>query len=317
MNGKHASWWKRSVGLGILVLLTAVLAAACGSAKGAFQSGDKLKVTATTGMIADIAREIGGSRVEVIGLMKAGVDPHLYKASQGDMKRLEQAELIFYNGLHLEGKMGTVLEKMGKNKPTVAVSRNIDSSKLKAGEGGEAAYDPHIWFDVRLWISASETVRDELAKVDPANAEEYKTRAAEYLKKLEELHEYAKAQIAVIPESSRVLVTAHDAFHYFGDAYGIKVMGLQGISTASEAGAKDVSGLRDYLVENKIKAVFVESSVPKKTIEAVIDGAKQKGHNVAIGGELFSDAMGEEGTPEGTYLGMVRHNVDTIVNALK
>ena len=276
-----------------------------------------MKVTATIGMVADVAKQVGGDRVEVTGLMKAGVDPHLYKASQGDIKRLEQADLILYNGLHLEGKMAEVLEKLGKKKAVVAVSRDIDPSRLRASDDGSTEHDPHIWFDVQHWMSVTGTIADELAKADPEHAGEYKDRAAGYLKQLQELHEYAKQQIATIPESGRVLVTAHDAFQYFGAAYGIEVKGLQGISTASEAGAKDVSSLRDYLVERKIKAVFVESSVPKKTIEAVIDGAKQKGHTVVIGGELFSDAMGEEGTPEGTYIGMVRHNVDTIVNALK
>lgn len=317
MNNRLRNGMRRAAGV-VLAGLLAFGLTACGGAGGAsFTSKDKVKVTATIGMIADVVKEVGGEHTEVIGLMKAGVDPHLYKASQGDIRRLEEADLIFYNGLHLEGKMGEVLEKLGKKKQVVAVSQNIDTSKLKAWEGGENQYDPHIWFDVRLWMSAAETIRDELAKADPAHADAYKTRADAYLKRLAELHEYAKAQIAVIPESGRVLVTAHDAFHYFGDAYGIKVIGLQGISTASEAGAKDVSGLRDYLVEHKIKAVFVESSVPRKTIEAVIEGAKQKGHEVAVGGELFSDAMGEEGTPEGTYIGMVRHNVDTIVKALK
>lgn len=317
---KNLLWrrWKHTAAL-LLITALAFTAAACG-ASGPTAGGDtegKVKVTTTIGMIADVAKQIGGEHVEVTGLMKAGVDPHLYKASQGDIKRLDQADIIFYNGLHLEGKMGSVLEKIGKTKPTVAVSKDIDPSLLKAGEGGEAAYDPHIWFDVRLWMKAAETIRNTLKEHDPDNSAYYEERAAAYLKELSQLHDYAKAQIASIPENSRVLVTAHDAFHYFGDAYGIKVMGLQGISTASEAGTNDVSGLRDFLVENKIKAVFVESSVPKKTIEAVIDGAKQLGHNVSIGGELFSDAMGEEGTPEGTYIGMVRHNVDTIVNALK
>ncbi|WP_438446460.1 metal ABC transporter solute-binding protein, Zn/Mn family [Gorillibacterium sp. sgz5001074] len=317
MNGWMTGSWKRA-GLLLAVLALLWVTAACGAADAPASRADgKLRITATTGMIADVAAEIGGERVEVTGLMKAGVDPHLYKASQGDIKRLEQADLILYNGLHLEGKMAEVLEKLGKKKTVVAVSRDIDPAKLRASQDGSTQYDPHIWFDVRHWMSAAGTIAAELAKEDPAHAGEYKARADAYLAKLQELHEYAKRQIASIPESGRVLVTAHDAFQYFGAAYGIEVRGLQGISTASEAGAKDVSALRDFLVERKIKAVFVESSVPKKTIEAVISGAKQQGHTVAVGGELFSDAMGEAGTPEGTYIGMVRHNVDTIVSALK
>lgn len=302
--------------LSILFLTMIVSLAACGS-KPAFKEEDTLKVTSTIGMITDIVKQVGGSLVEAIGLMKAGVDPHLYKASQGDIRKLEEADIVFYNGLHLEGKMTEILEQMSKKKPAVAVSRDLPTASLRAGEGTETQYDPHIWFDVRNWMSATKTVRDELIKLDPKHEADYQKNADSYLKQLQELHDYTLKQISVIPEKGRVLVTAHDAFGYFGAAYGIKVMGLQGISTAAEAGTKDVSNLRDYLVENQIKAVFVESSVPKKTIEAVQDGAKKKGHDVKIGGELFSDAMGEDGTPEGTYIGMVRHNVDTIVNALK
>ncbi|MCS7460254.1 zinc ABC transporter substrate-binding protein [Paenibacillus doosanensis] len=302
-----------------IFLAVAVGLSACGQPQqGASPASEgKIKVTATIGMISDVVRQVGGEHVEVTGLMKSGVDPHLYKASQGDVKKLEQAQIIFYNGLHLEGKMVEIFEKMTKEKPTVAVSRNIAEQQLRGWEGGEAAHDPHIWFNVRHWISATEVIREELTKLDPAHADDYKKHADDYTKQLQELDDYARNQIASIPEQQRVLVTAHDAFGYFGDAYGIKVMGLQGISTASEYGSKDISDLRDFMVANQIKAVFVESSVPKKSIEAVIEGAKKQGHEVKIGGELFSDAMGEEGTPEGTYIGMVRHNVDTIVSALK
>ncbi|WP_426451700.1 metal ABC transporter solute-binding protein, Zn/Mn family [Paenibacillus sp. S-38] len=311
------SSWKRFI-MTILFLGLAAGLTACGRDEAA-QTGvsGKVKITATIGMIADIAREVGGEHVEVTGLMKSGVDPHLYKASQGDVKKLEQADLILYNGLHLEGKMVEIFENMQKSRPTVAVSKNIPESKLRSMDDGTASHDPHIWFDVKHWMTATETVRDELSKLDAAHAEDYKKNAEAYLAKLKELDTYAKEQIASIPEGQRVLVTAHDAFGYFGDAYGIKVMGLQGISTASEPGSKDVIDLRDYLVQNQIKAVFVESSVPKKSIEAMIEGARKQGHEIKIGGELFSDAMGEEGTAEGTYLGMVRHNVDTIVKALK
>jgi manganese/zinc/iron transport system substrate-binding protein len=303
--------------IGLLAIMGTVSACA-GSTKPADSSGEgKIKVTTTIGMITDIVNNIGGEHVLVSGLMNPGVDPHLYKASQGDIKKLDQAEIIFYNGLHLEGKMVEILEKMRKDKPTVAVAEHIDTKLLLSGEGMGSEHDPHIWFDVQLWMKAAEKVRDELVKFDAANKEVYTKNAADYLTKLQELDHYAKQQIATIPQNARVLVTAHDAFGYFGKAYQIDVKGLQGISTASEYGSKDVSELRDYLVANKIKAVFVESSVPKKSIEAVIEGAKEKGHTIQIGGELFSDAMGASGTPEGTYIGMVRHNVDTIVKALK
>lgn len=305
----------------VTVLAAVVVLNACGAKETTTDeafSGGKVKATTTIGMITDIVKNVGGEHVEVTGIMKAGVDPHLYKASEGDIGKLDQAQIIFYNGLHLEGKMVEIFEKMAKDKPTVAVSKNIPVSKLRAGDPEQGTeHDPHIWFNVRHWMTAAETVRDELVKFDPAHADAYKKNTEEYLAKLKELDAYAKEQIASIPEGQRVLVTAHDAFGYFGDAYSIKVMGLQGISTASEAGTKDVTELRDYLVNNKIKAVFIESSVPRKAIDAVIQGAKEKGHTIVIGGELFSDAMGEEGTPEGTYIGMVRHNVDTIVKALK
>ncbi|MCC3377553.1 zinc ABC transporter substrate-binding protein [Cohnella sp. REN36] len=303
-----------------LVLAAAGIAAAltaCGSST--FESADdKIKVTTTIGMITDVVNEIGGDRVAVEGLMKSNVDPHLYKASQGDIKKLDHADVIFYNGLHLEGKMVEIFERMAGKKPTVAVSRNLADDRLRLGDPAQGTeHDPHIWFDVRNWMSAAEVIRDTLAERDPAHAQSYRDRADAYLEKLAQLHEEVREQIASIPESGRVLVTAHDAFGYFGDAYGIKVMGLQGISTASEAGTKDVADLRDYLVENRIKAVFIESSVPRKAIDAVIQGAKAKGHDLVIGGELFSDAMGAEGTEEGTYVGMVRHNVRTIVEALR
>ncbi len=304
-----------------LVFLTAAAAVMSGCAGGKAEEGEggKLKVTATTGMIADIVKEVGGVHVAAEALMGPGIDPHLYKASQGDVKKLDEADVVFYNGLHLEGKMGEIFEKLEGKKPVVAVSKAIDESLLHADPEaeGEAVHDPHIWFDVKLWMSAVEVVRDTLIEKDGANADAYRGNADAYLKELEALDAYAREQIALIPEQSRVLVTAHDAFGYFGSAYGMEVMGLQGMNTMSEYGSKDVAELRDFLVENGIKAVFVESSVSTKSIESVIEGARELGHEVAIGGELFSDAMGDEGTPEGTYIGMVRHNVDTIVKSLK
>lgn len=311
----------RSIQRGLMtlaaVVLVIVLTACSGSAETGGSEG-KVQVTATTGMIADVAREVGGAYVDVTGLMGPGIDPHLYKASQGDIRKLEQAKVIFYNGLHLEGKMTDILEKMSKSKIVTAVSENIPVEELRSGKDtGGTEYDPHVWFDVSHWMHAAEAVRDTLLEADPEHAEEYKTQAEQYLMKLEALDSEVREKIQEIPEASRVLVTAHDAFGYFGQAYDMKVMGLQGISTAAEYGARDVSELRDYLVENNIKAVFVESSVPAKAMEAIIAGAAEKGHTVSIGGELFSDAMGAEGTEEGTYIGMIRHNTQTIVEALK
>jgi len=291
---------------------------ACSSTNATKNKSGKINVTTTIGMITDVVKEVGGEHVDVVGLMGSGVDPHLYKASQGDIRKLDQADIIFYNGLHLEGKMVEIFERMAKQKPTIAVSDNIERSSLRLGdENMETEFDPHIWFNVAHWMEATESIRDSLIEYDPSHKEIYQENAANYIKKLEELDNEVRKKIASIPEEGRVLVTAHDAFGYFGDAYGINVLGLQGISTASEAGTKDLIDLRNYLIEKKIKAIFIESSVPRKAIDAVIQGAKQKGHDVVIGGELFSDAMGEDGTPEGTYIGMVRHNVNTIVNALK
>lgn len=284
------------------------------------RSGDEnpIEVVTTTGMISDVVQEVGGEEVHVTGLMRPGVDPHLYKASQGDMAKLDQAELVFYNGLHLEGKMTEIFEKLERSRPTVAVSKNLDPSKLRSGaDTGGTEYDPHIWFNVRNWISAAETVRDTLIEYDPDHADIYRQNAEAYISQLDELDEEVRTKIASIPEEGRVLVTAHDAFGYYGDAYDIKVMGLQGISTAAEYGSKDVAKLRDYLVENQIKAVFVESSIPTKSMEAVIAGAEEMGHQVIIGGELYSDSMGEPGSDADTYIKMVRHNTDTIVQALK
>jgi manganese/zinc/iron transport system substrate-binding protein len=267
-------------------------------------------------MITDVVENVGGERVSVTGLMGPGVDPHLYKASEGDVSRLFEADVVFYNGLHLEAKMGEVLEQMGGQVTTVAVASGVDESLLLSPPEFEGAHDPHIWFDVTLWMEAVETVRDTLIEVDPGSADLYRTNAQDYLAKLEDLHAYVQEQTARVPEQRRVLITAHDAFNYFGRAYGFEVRGLQGISTATEAGTGDVQALADFIAENQIPAIFVESSVPVRNVEAVQAAVEAKGFQAGVGGELFSDAMGDWGTEEGTYIGMVRHNVDTIVGAL-
>lgn len=307
----------------LLPLALAVILTACGPAQpagspqGAKKSAGKLRATATIGMIADVARVIGGDHAEVTALMGPGVDPHLYKASQGDLEKLANADVVLFNGLHLEGRMADVLVNLASRVRTVQVTETIPQGLLREPPEFDGHYDPHVWFDVSLWRFAAERIRDVFGELDPANAAAYASRATAYLAELDKLHAYAKEQLATIPEAQRVLITAHDAFGYFGAAYGVEVMGIQGISTAGEYGLRDIERLVDILVARKIKAVFVESSVPTKSIEALIAGAKAKGHDVINGGELFSDAMGAEGTPEGTYLGMVRHNVDTIVKALK
>jgi manganese/zinc/iron transport system substrate-binding protein len=305
----------------ILLVLLALVLAACaptGGAQGNPTPGTdgKIKAVATTNMVADLVSIIGGERVEVTPLMGAGVDPHLYKASAGDVTRLEGADIIFYNGLHLEAAMGDVLESMGDRKRTVAVTDGIDKATLLQPAQFQGNYDPHIWFDVTLWMKAAERTRDALVEADPGSAELYKQNAEKYLQELNTLHEYVKAEAAKLPEAKRVLITAHDAFNYFGRAYGFDVRGLQGISTVSEPSPRDVQELADFISTQKIPAIFVESSVPRRTVEALQAAVKSRGFNVEIGGQLYSDALGSPDTPEGTYIGMVRYNVDTIVGAL-
>ena len=280
-------------------------------------SSGKLAVVTTTGMIADLARNIGGDHVQVASLMGPGVDPHLYKASEGDVQLLQGADIIFYNGLHLEAQMGEVLERLNEfGIKTVAIADKVDPSLLQSPPEFAGNYDPHIWFDVTLWMQAAEQVKESLAEVDPDNAAAYEANAEDYLAELEDLHQYVLDQANSIPAEQRVLITAHDAFNYFGRAYGFDVRGLQGISTEAQAGTADVQALADFIVEKQIPAVFVESSVPQRNVEAVQAAVQAQGFDVKIGGSLFSDAMGTEGTPEGTYVGMVRHNIDTIVSAL-
>lgn len=307
----------------ITILLAAFVLAACspggatpGGAGTSGLAGRKIKVVTTIGMIADAAQRVGGQRVEVAALMGPGVDPHLYKASASDVKLFDDADIIFYNGLELEGRLTDVLVKMARSRPTVAVTEEIPVEALRQPSEFEGKYDPHVWFDVTLWQSAVRTIAKHLAQIDPGSKALYEQNSAAYLKELDDLHAYVKTQITRLPEQSRVLITAHDAFGYFGAQYGVEVRGLQGTSTATEAGAADVQGLADFIAERKIKAIFVESSVPEGTIKAVQAAVQAKGHNVTIGGQLFSDAMGTAGTPEGTYVGMVRYNVDTIVKAL-
>jgi manganese/zinc/iron transport system substrate-binding protein len=282
-----------------------------------YDPGRKIKIVTTTGMIKDAVDNIVGEHGEVIALMGPGVDPHLYKATQGDLQKLTDADIIFYNGLHLEGKMGEVFEKLGRMKPVIAVSGKIPEGLLRAVPGFQGTHDPHIWFDVKLWQHAVGAIADYLLAYDTLHADEYRVNNRKYLGQLDSLHQAVQKSIQIIPAAQRVLITAHDAFGYFGDAYQIEVRGLQGISTISEFGLRDVTDLVDYIITRKVKAIFVETSVSQKSIEAVLQGCIQKNWNVKIGGNLFSDAMGAKGTPEGTYIGMVSANVKTIVDALK
>jgi manganese/zinc/iron transport system substrate-binding protein len=275
-----------------------------------------LRIVATTGMVGDAARRIGGEHVAVTTLMGPGVDPHLYKASEGDVRLLAGAGLILYNGLHLEGKMGDVLVKMARTRPVVAVSEDLPREELREPAEMAGQYDPHVWFDVALWAKTLAPIERELARLAPDHAATFAANRKAYEMELAQLDAWVRERIASIPAEQRVLITAHDAFGYFGRRYGIRVVGLQGISTLAEAGLKDVERVVDEIVAKKIPAIFVESSVPRRAIEAVQSAVRSRGHEVVIGGQLFSDALGAADSPAGNYPGMVRANVDTIVRSL-
>ncbi|NUP99245.1 MAG: zinc ABC transporter substrate-binding protein [Armatimonadetes bacterium] len=278
---------------------------------------DLPRVVATTSLIADLARQLGGQRVAVTGLMGPGVDPHLYRASARDLQAMAEADLILYHGLHLEGRMAEVFEQVGRRGiPTRAVTTAIPAGQLLSPPGAQGMPDPHVWFDVRLWMLTVPTVRDALGSIDPGGKAEFASRAEAYLAELAKLDDYVAAQAGRVPAPQRVLVTAHDAFNYFGQRYGFEVRGLQGISTAAEAGTRDVQELAAFIATRRLPAIFVESSVAPRTIEAVQAAVRGRGAQVRIGGQLYSDALGDPGTPAGTYLGMVRANIETIVEGL-
>lgn len=301
----------------ILAILIAVGLTACSSSAPA-QTDGRIQAVATTGQVADLVRNVGGESVSVITLMGEGVDPHLYRASQGDVARLTNAEMIFYNGLMLEGRLAEVLSRVARGgKIAVAIAEEIDESLLLEPSGIDYHYDPHIWMDVDLWARAIPIVVERLAALRPELRAEFEANGEAYRQRLMELRKWVEDEIASIPEEGRVLVTAHDAFGYFGRAYDIDVVGLQGISTASEFGLQDIERLIELIAERGVKAVFVEASVPPRSIQALVEGCRAKGHEVRIGGELFSDSMGAPNTPEGAYIGMIEHNVRAIVDALK
>ena len=308
---------KLYINLVLLVLALALAGCKNPAENTRSSSSDKrYTVTTTTGMVTDIVRQVCGDKASVEGIIGEGVDPHLYKPTRADLNALAHADLVFYSGLVLEGKMTDVLEKMSEKKPVIAVTESVDKNYLLMPPEFAGHPDPHLWMDVGGWMKAVEVVSQTLSDYDKPNAQFYQSNAESYLVQLKALEEYAKTSIATIPEQSRVLVTAHDAFNYMGRAYGIEVVGIQGISTESEAGLNDLNRLVDMLVENNVTAVFVETSVADKNVKALIEGARAQGLEVKIGGTLFSDAMGAPGTYEGTYIGMIDHNITTIVNAL-
>ncbi len=307
----------RNISIALIVLVSIIFCLFLFSHKNIKKDGT-LHIVCTTSMITDAVKKIGGDLIEVHGLMGCGVDPHIYRATEGDVHRLASADIIFYNGLHLEGKMSALFKKM-KSKTTIAVTDGIPFTKLLMLSDAHNTYDPHVWFDVELWQYVIITIRDTLIAQDPNEIHRinYLQRAESYLHELTMLHEYIIRTTIQIPESQRILVTAHDAFGYFGRAYNFQVVGLQGISTDSDISTRDIQQLVEFIMANKVPTLFVESSIAHRTLQAVQYAVQARGWQVTIGGELFSDALGDPHTQAGTYIGMVRHNVDTIINGLR
>ncbi len=295
-----------------------VAAALCVAGTATAFAQEKIQASTTIGMVADLVRQVGGDRVGVEALMGPGVDPHLYKPTATDAARLNKADVIFYSGLMLEGRMGDLFAKLARSgKKVYATTESVPESQLTEPAEFEGHYDPHIWFDVSMWTETVPSIVKGLSEVDPSGKDLYEKNGAELMARMAELDKFCRDTAATLPEAARILVTSHDAYNYFGRAYGFKVVGLQGVSTVSEAGLADMAGLVDFIKEQKVKAIFVETSVNPAAIKRVAEDA-----GVKIGGELFSDAMGEPGEKKGgfdvgTYDGMVRYNVSTIVNALK
>ncbi len=321
--------WRAKLVIARLILNTVAIllfafSAGCGSSEDrsgaatgkAESGGNRIEAVATVGMVADIVRQIGGERVRVSQICGSGVDPHLYKPTRDDVKTIMSADVVFYSGLMLEGKMTDTLVKVARSKPVIAVTEAIPETSLLEPDDFAGHYDPHVWMDVSAWSECAGVVADSLSEFDPTHASEYAARSAAYRRQLAALHEYGRNAIGTIPTGSRVLITSHDAFNYFGRAYGLEVLGVQGLSTESEAGLQHINELVDLLVDRNVAAVFVESSVPRRNIDALVEGARSRGHDVKVGGELYSDAMGSNGTYEGTYIGMLDHNITLVARML-
>ncbi len=308
--------------LSLLAMLSLLSVAGCNSRaperadRGGGESTGPISAIATVGMVGDIVKNVGGEHVAVTQIMGAGVDPHLYKATRDDVQTIMQGDIVFYAGLMLEGKMADTLIKVARNKPVIAVTEQIDESQLLEPEDFAGHYDPHVWMDVAAWSNCVDVVANSLSEFDPDHASDYSSNAETYKAQLAELHQYGLRSLGSIPEESRILVTSHDAFNYFGRAYGLEVQGVQGLSTESEAGLQRINELVDLLVNKKVSAVFVESSVSRKNIDSLVEGARSRQHEVVVGGELFSDAMGRAGTYEGTYIGMLDHNITLVARGL-
>ena len=323
MKRLRARWTKQTwVGALALSGILTALFTGCGDASRSTATtatpGKKIRVTTTVTMVGDLVKQVGGDRVEVQGLMGPGVDPHLYKATASDVTKLQHADVIFYSGLLLEGKMQDIFSKLARVKKFVyPVTESIPVDQLLEPPEFSGHYDPHVWFEVPLWKQCVATVVKGLSEFDPAGKAYFEQRGVEVSRQMDELHQWALKRAGELPPEKRILITSHDAFNYFGRAYGFKVVGLQGISTVTESSLADMAKMVEFIRSNKVKAVFVESSVPPNTIKRISEDA-----GVRIGGELFSDAMGTPGQMEngydlGTYEGMIKHNLDTVVKALK
>lgn len=278
-----------------------------------------IDIVCTIGQVAEMVSRVGGEHVQVEALMGPGVDPHLYRPIASDVTKLSDADAIFFNGLHLEGRMSDLFVQMARNKATYAVTEGLQArggERLREPPEFAGMYDPHVWHDVELWSECVDDVANMLSKFDPKHAEEYQQNAQAYIEELKQVHEFAKTEIAKIPEDHRVLVTAHDAFGYFGKAYGLEVHGLKGISSEEEKDLAHQEKIQAMLIERQIPAVFVESAIAPRTVEALVEPCRDAGLDLQIGGELYADALGPAGTEESTYTGMIRHNVRTIVDAL-
>lgn len=303
-------------GLAVLAMGIYAFGLVATAAADSSRAAEPMNVVATTGMIADAARQVGGDLVEVQALMGPGVDPHAYRQTRSDIVAMSKADLVLWHGLYLEAQLEDFMEELAAKQRVVAVAESLPKNLLIGHDDYDDKFDPHVWMNPNLWSRVVLAIRDALIEVRPEHEAAFRANAEKHLAELAELSNYTTRVLSSVPTESRVLLTAHDAFNYFGSAYGFEVVGIQGISTESEAGLKRISELVDMLVDRNIKAVFVETSVSDRNIRALIEGAAARGHQVVIGGELFSDAMGEPGTYEGTYLGMIDHNTTVISRAL-
>ncbi|MBD3638720.1 MAG: zinc ABC transporter substrate-binding protein [Crocinitomicaceae bacterium] len=276
-----------------------------------------LHIVTTTGIIEDCLTHIVGDSMEVTALMGPGTDPHIYKPTPGDVELMDEADIIVANGLHLEGKMAEMLQKYGKEKPVLFVSDGIDSKDIIKSADFQDARDPHIWFDTDIWMQGMDYIAKELGKIDTISASYYQINANLYREKVRDMDNWVKEQFESLEIEKPILITSHDAFSYFGRRYGIEVKGIQGISTLSEVGLKEISEMVDFVIEHRVKSIFVETSTSQKTAQSIIDGCRDKNYTVNLAGPLFSDALGEPDTDAGTYMGMIKENVKRIVEGLK